>query len=67
MDVLAGEVSLTSLLASIVVAFALVLSLFYLGFYGGADAKALLFIAATVSAYPEGFKPVHGYVLSTRS
>lgn len=42
---------------SVAVASALGFTLFYAGFYGGADSKALLFLAVTVPAYTEDFKP----------
>jgi len=56
-DVSAGVLSVSDLAVSIAVASALGFTLFYAGFYGGADFKALLFLAVAVPAYTEDFKP----------
>jgi len=49
-----GNIDLVSFLASLAVSFLLGFALFYLGFYGGADAKALVLIAAANPSYLPG-------------
>ena len=49
-----GSLDTTSLLSSLGISLALGFSLCFLGFYGGADAKALLLIAVATPSYPPG-------------
>jgi len=63
-DVIAGWVTLQASIVSIVLSLILGICLVYLGFFGGADAKALLFIALTVPAYPTEFNPLLGDLIS---
>jgi len=51
LDLYLGNTSLSTLLASLGVSFLVGICLFYLGFFGGADAKALLLIAAAFPSY----------------
>ena len=55
-DALNLETVILSAGISLVLGFALL----YFGFYGGADAKALIFIALTFPTYPTAFKPLPG-------
>lgn len=55
-----GTLSLETVILSVGTALALGFVLFYFGFYGGADAKALIFVALTLPAYPAAFKPPLG-------
>jgi Flp pilus assembly protein protease CpaA len=57
-DVSTGVLDASDVLISSAAASVLGFALFYAGFYGGADSKALLFLAVTVPAYTEDFKPV---------
>jgi len=57
-DVSAGVLNVSDFAVSIAVASALCFTLFYTGLYGGADFKALLFLAVAFPAYTEGFKPI---------
>lgn len=52
--------SIEPVILSLGVSIALSIALLYFGFYGGADAKALIFVALTVPAYPAGLKPPLG-------
>ena len=54
-ELLAGELSLMQLLASVAVSACLGAVLFLFGLVGGADALAFLFLGLTVPAYPSGF------------
>lgn len=49
--------SIEPVILSLGVSMALSIALLYFGFYGGADAKALIFVALTIPAYPAGLKP----------
>lgn len=55
-DALNVEPVILSVGISLVLGFVLL----YFGFYGGADAKALIFVALTFPAYPTAFKPFLG-------
>jgi len=63
LDVLAGVLTASDVPISLAVAFTVGFTLFYVGLYGRADAKALLFIAMTVPAHPEAFRPFLGWML----
>ncbi len=52
LDIYMGVFESLALIVSVASALALGLVLYYAGFYGGADAKALLLIAAAVPAFP---------------
>lgn len=52
--------SIEPVILSLGVSIALSFVLLYFGFYGGADAKALIFVALTIPAYPAGLKPPLG-------
>ncbi|MGD6805802.1 MAG: prepilin peptidase [Candidatus Bathyarchaeia archaeon] len=55
-----GILNLELMVLSVCFSLGLGLTLFCFGFYGGADAKALLFIALALPAYPTAFKPPIG-------
>ena len=55
-----GTLSLETAIFSVCISSALGFVLLYFGFYGGADAKALIFVALTAPAYPMAFKPPFG-------
>jgi preflagellin peptidase FlaK len=55
--------SLTSFGASLIVISVLAIALFYLGFFGGADAKALICLSLAFPTYPNEIFPSLGYVL----
>lgn len=52
MDVLTGRLELSKLLISLAVGCIIGFSLFYIGFFGGADSKALIFLSLTVPENP---------------
>jgi len=55
-----GTLGLETAIFSVGISLALGFVLLYFGFYGGADAKALVFVALTAPAYPMTFKPPFG-------
>jgi len=55
--------SLMSFGSSLIVISVLAVALFYLGFFGGADAKALICLSLAFPTYPNGIFPLLGYVL----
>ena len=52
LDLYLDNISLMSLLSSLGVSLLLAVTLCYVGFYGGADGKALVLIAAAIPSYP---------------
>ena len=58
MEVSTEVLNASDVMISLAIACVLGFTLFYAGFYGGADSKALLFLAVTVPAYTEDFNPV---------
>lgn len=61
-ECLTGRLQVWSVFISIAVGFTLGLALFYLGFFGGADSKALMFLSLTIPDHPPWFK---GLTMST--
>jgi len=59
-DIAAGWISVQALILSVALSFALGAVLVYFGLFGGADAKALMFIALTVPTYPAEFSSFLG-------
>jgi len=57
-------INLQSLIISIVFSIILGVSMFYIGFLGGADAKAIIFIGFTIPSYPIGFSPLLGDIFA---
>lgn len=56
LEILTGALSVLSLAVSIAVGSVLGLALFYMGFFGGADSKALMFLSLTIPKYPTWFR-----------
>jgi archaeal preflagellin peptidase FlaK len=58
--VASSALNVETVILSVGVSLGLGFVLLYFGFYGGADAKALIFVALTFPAYPTAFNPLLG-------